>query len=237
MSQATDFHSGAYADGSYLDLTGGTWHLQDSQMKAGWIMKQLSRHPEVKINSVCEIGCGAGGILSAMQTLMPETAQFTGYEISPQAHEMSRQFENDRCQFILGDAFADQRQYDLVMAIDVFEHVEDCFSFLRQTREKARYQIYHVPLDVHASGILRGKNAWDSSGHIHLFTLETALKSLEFTNHRIIDWFLTNGAAELPNRKARTKMLNTVRYAMQKAVSERFVARLLGGYSVLILAE
>jgi hypothetical protein len=237
MSQAADFTKDAYLDGTYLELTGGTWHLQDSAMKARWISRMLEHGKLTDLGSICEIGCGAGGILAALQVKLPPETLLVGYDISPQAHEMSRPFENARCRFVLGDAFGDRERYDLVMAIDVFEHVEDCFDFLRRARVKGRYKIYHVPLDVHASGVMRGANAWDSSGHIHLFTLETALKTVEYAGHRIIDWRLTNGAMELPNRKLRTRATNAARYALGKLASERFVARLLGGFSVLILAE
>ncbi len=237
MLQAEKFSGDAYLDGTYLDLTGGTWHLQDSRMKARWILEMLEQQHLTHVGQVCEIGCGAGGILATLQSELPRSACFTGYDISPQAHEMSQRFENEHCRFVLGDAFADREGFDLVMAIDVFEHVEDCFDFLRRARDKGRFKIYHVPLDVHASGVMRGANAWDSSGHIHLFTLETALRSVEYAGHRIIDWRLTNGAGELPNRKLRTRATNAVRYALRKMASDRFVARVLGGYSVLILAE
>ena len=63
----------SYTDGSYLDRTGGTWHLEDSPFKAGQIAKMLARHPDVKLHSICEIGCGAGGILSGLQKLLPNT--------------------------------------------------------------------------------------------------------------------------------------------------------------------
>src|ERR1035438_1985806 len=150
-----------YADGAYLSLTGGTWHLEDSPLKAQWIMRMLSKHPEFRPRTVCEIGSGAGGILAELQRLMPEENEFTGYEISPQAHALSQQFQNPRCRFVLGSAFDDLQLYDLVLVMDVVEHVEDCFSFMRQARLKGGMKIFHIPLDAHVSAILRGRNAWD----------------------------------------------------------------------------
>ncbi len=58
----TDYES-IYLDGSYLDKTGGTWHLEDAPFKARQIAAMLARHPEIRLGTVCEIGCGAGGIL------------------------------------------------------------------------------------------------------------------------------------------------------------------------------
>ena len=224
-----------YTDGSYLKKTGGTWHLEDSPFKAECVLKMLARHPGLPLSTVCEIGCGAGGVLADLQKHLPATAAFTGYEISPQAHALSAQFGNERCQFILGDAFADSRNYDLVLVMDVIEHVEDCFSFLRQARRKGRFQLYHIPLDVHASAVIRGENSWESVGHIHLFTIETALKSVECCGHRVIDWFLTDGAVRTP-KHLRTRALNILRRPLGK-LNARLAARTLGGYSILILTQ
>ena len=227
---------GIYADGTYEKLTGGTWHLEDSPLKAQAILGMLARHPELHPSTICEIGCGAGGILAELQKSMPEESEFVGYEISPQAHAISQQFQNPKCSYILGDAFEDPRFFDLVLVMDVVEHVEDCFSFLRQVRLKGRRKILHIPLDVHVSGILRGRNAFDTVGHIHIFTKETAIRSLEYTGHRICDWILTDGALSAPNPGTRTRVANIFRRPLSK-LSPLLSARLLGGNSLLALTE
>jgi SAM-dependent methyltransferase len=225
-----------YTDGSYLAKTGGTWHLEDSLFKAQRIAAMLSRHDEIKPNTICEIGCGAGGILAELQKVLPDHITFTGYDISPQAHALSARFSNPRCQFILGDAFTDPLKFDLVLVMDVVEHVEDCFSFLRHTNQKGEWKLYHIPLDAYASGILRGNNSWDTAGHLHLFTLETALKALHHTGHRVVDWIFTDGAIATPRKTTREKVANLVRRPLAK-ISTKFAARLMGGYSLLVLAE
>jgi len=225
-----------YTDGSYISLSGGTWHLEDSPFKARWIMQMLARHPDFNPMKVCEIGCGAGGILVELRKTLPEGSQFTGYEISPQAHAMSLQFSNEQIRFVLGSAFDDAEHYDLALVMDVIEHVEDCFAFLRQTKLKARIKILHIPLDAHVSAILRGRNAWDDVGHIHIFTLETALKTLEYSGYRIHDWFLTEGAGTVPTGSIRTRLANLLRRPLCK-VSPVLSARLLGGNSLLVFAE
>jgi SAM-dependent methyltransferase len=225
-----------YTDGSYLAKTGGTWHLEDSLFKAQRISSMLARHREIKPNTICEIGCGAGGILAELQKMLPQHIAFTGYDISPQAHALSAQFSNPNCQFILGDAFADASKYDLVLVMDVIEHVEDYFSFLRHTRQKGEWNLYHIPLDAYVSGILRGNNSWDSAGHLHLFTIETALKALHHTGHRVIDWTFTDGAIVAPQQTTRARIANLLRIPLSK-LSIKLTSRLLGGYSMLVLAK
>lgn len=225
-----------YTDGSYFAKTGGTWHLEDSPSKARWIVSMLARHVEVKPNTICEIGCGAGGVLAELQKMLSDHITFTGYDISPQAHALSARFSNPRCQFILGDSFVDEPQYDLVLVMDVIEHVEDYFSFLRHARQKGDWKLYHIPLDAYVTGIMRGNNSWDSAGHLHLFTIETALNSLRHTGHRVIDWVFTDGVIATPRKTTREKVANLLRLPLAK-LSTKFAARLIGGYSMLVLAK
>ena len=224
-----------YTDGSYLAKTGGTWHLEDSAFKAEWIARMLAKHPEYHPKTVCEIGCGAGGVLAELEKALPGDLTFTGYEISPQAHAMSERFRNARLNFFLGDAFEDATRYDLVLVIDVVEHVEDCFSFLRRVKQKGALKLYHIPLETYATLVLRGMNQWDTVGHLHLFTIETALKTVEHTGHRIIDWALTDGAVSSPHF-FKTRVMNLFRLPFAR-FTPKLVARLVGGYSMMILAE
>lgn len=226
-----------YTDGAYLSKTGGAWHLEDSPYKAGWILEMLARHPEFQPKTICEIGCGAGGILVELGKGLPAGNEYTGYEISPQAHEISlRHFGDTNVRFVLGSAFDDGQTYDLALVMDVVEHVEDCFAFLRETRKKARRTILHIPLDAHVSAILRGRNSWETVGHLHIFTMETALKTLEHSGYRVIDWFLTEGATSVPTGSIKTKLANVFRRPLNM-LDPRLSARLLGGNSMMIFAE
>ena len=54
-----------YLDGTYLDKNPG-WHEEDSAWKAEKILKILKRN-KLKPSSICEVGCGAGEILSCLQ--------------------------------------------------------------------------------------------------------------------------------------------------------------------------
>lgn len=79
-------------------------------------------------------------------------------------------------------------------------------------------------------------NGWDSVGHIHLFTIETALKIVEHTGHHVIDWIFTDTVLSSPNKAIRTRVTNLARRFFAK-FNVKLAVRLLGGYSMLILAE
>ena len=221
-----------YTDGSYAIATGGTWHAEDSVFKSRQVLRMLGRHPEISFGSICDIGCGAGGVLAEIDRSLDSAVRLTGYEVSPQAHSINRHHSASRCEFILGDPFADDRFFDLALALDVIEHVEDCFSFLRECAAKAAWKIYHIPLDASASTLLRGADCWDSVGHLHLFTRETALKTVEHSGQRVLDWFLTPVSLERPHRPA-TRLTNFPR----RMLPEWLGSRIFGGYSIMILAR
>jgi|SRR5579872_1308863 len=221
-----------YLDGTYDVKTGGTWHLEDAPFKARQVVRMLDRHPEIRLQSICDIGCGAGGVIEALEPKLDSSVRLVGFEVSPQAHNLSRHCENHRCTFVLGDPFREQAFFNLALVLDVVEHVEDCFAFLRQCATKATWKIYHIPLDTSASMILRGANCWDSVGHLHLFTIETALKAVEHSGQEVLDWFLTPVSLERPHRVA-THFTNLPRRILPTTLA----ARLFGGYSVMILAR
>ena len=125
------------------------------------------------------------------------------------------------------------------MVVDVIEHVEDCFNFLRKIKEKANYKIFHIPLDLSMLNLLRvspiiakRKNV----GHIHYFTKETALETLKDTGYDIIDYFYTSGSIDLPNQSWKSNFLKMPRKILFN-LNKDFAVRVLGGYSLMILTK
>ena len=221
-----------YTDGSYAIATGGTWHEEDCVFKSRQVLRMLERHPEIAAETICDIGCGTGGVLVELDRTLDSGVRFAGYEVSPQAHSINGHRRTTRSEFILGDPFRDERFFDLALVLDVVEHVEDCFGFLRECAAKAVWKIYHIPLDASASTVLRGAHCWDSVGHLHLFTRETALKTIEYSGQQVHDWFLTPVALARPHRPA-TRLTNFPR----RMLPEWLGARIFGGYSIMILAR
>ena len=227
-----------YTDGTYL-RNNPDWHVDDSPWKAKHIAGMLERHGIVP-QTVCEIGCGAGEILRALSTHLEPSTKFYGYEISPNAYKICSQKTNERFAFKLANLLDEEgARYDLVMAIDVFEHVEDYFGFLRKLRSKGQYKLFHVPLELSAQEVLRGTpllNARRSVGHIHHFSKETALATLEDCGYRVIDHVYTSGRTELGGLGWKSQLMRIPRQALYK-MNPDTAARMLGGYSLLVLAH
>lgn len=227
-----------YKDGTYLE-NNPSWHEGDSSWKAKQIRKIIERN-FLNPKKICEIGCGAGEILNQLSEQYDEGREYFGYEISPQAFELCKKKSKHNLTFKLLDLLEENAEYfDIVMAIDVFEHVEDYFGFLRKLKEKAEFKIFHIPLDLSVQTVLRSSpiiKRRKSVGHIHYFTKETALETLKDTGYEIVDYFYTSGSLELTNRGWKANLLKIPR-TLAFSVNRDLAVRILGGYSLLVLTK
>jgi SAM-dependent methyltransferase len=226
-----------YSDGTYID-NNPSWHEEDSEWKACKINELIERN-SVCATTICEVGCGAGEILNV---LAKENVNrlFIGYEISPQAFELCDKKKKPNLEFVFGDLFATKTKcFDVAMAIDVMEHVEDYLGFLRKLKSRSEYKVFHIPLDLSVQTVLRLSPILDarkSVGHIHYFTKDTALESLKDTGYEIVDYFYTAGSMELPNRGWRANLLKIPRKFLF-GINQDLAVRILGGYSLMVLAK
>jgi SAM-dependent methyltransferase len=226
-----------YTTGEYLS-NNPTWHAEDSVWKAERIHALLHEHG-ISGSSVVEIGCGAGEILVHLAQLRGAGCSYTGFDVSPQAFALASPKSSSQLKFVQGDFFASEGQYDVALVIDVLEHLEDYFSFLRKLKPRADYKVFHIPLDLSAQTVLRETPLLEgrtSVGHIHYFTKGIALRMLEETGHEILGWRFTQGAVELPRTHWKTRMARPLRRWMFRMAPE-LAARSLSGFSLLVLAR
>lgn len=227
-----------YTEGGYLERN-PTWHEEHSGWKADHIARMLADH-RIAPQSIAEVGCGMGQILVELAQRMPAVGRLAGFEISPQAFARAAQKGSDRISYTNIDVLASPptERFDVVMAIDVFEHVDDYLGFIRGLDRVGRYKLFHIPLELAVTSMLRPHTltrARADVGHIHYFTRETALATLEHAGLKIIDERFTDLAIDLAETP-RAKLAALPRRALG-AVNKRLAARLLGGFSLLVLAE
>jgi cyclopropane fatty-acyl-phospholipid synthase-like methyltransferase len=228
-----------YRSGEYLEKN-PTYHVEDSPWKAQQILKMMRRHHLLlEARTICEIGCGAGEILKQLQAHLPLTTELYGYEISPQGFSLCSGRANERLRFYCEDLLSSEAgPFDLLLCIDVFEHVEDYFGFLRKLRPKARQQIFHIPLDLSAQSVARAGPVMlerAEVGHLHYFMKETALATLRDTGYEVLDWFYTPGALNNP-RSIKARLASLPR-KICSLVNQDLTVRVLGGYSLMVLTR
>lgn len=231
---------GRYSGNEYLE-DHPDWHDSDAAWKAGHVAELITRNG-LSPKTLADVGCGAGGALKSLAKLFPGIERLDGYDIAPRAIDLARSGRFDeRLTFQVQEfAASSGPSYDILLALDVIEHVEDYFGFLRKIRPRARHAIFHIPLDMHAAGVLfdAQMTARDAVGHLHYFSKSTALRTLEDTGYRPFDSILTAGALELDNDATRGWKARAARIPrrLMHAVSPDFAARALGGFSLMVLA-
>lgn len=225
-----------YTSGEYLEKN-PTFHIERADFKAGLVSGILKKN-SVEPKRICDLGCGAGEVLNLLVKMIPSAADFHGYELSPQGFELCRSREKAGLKFFNQSLFDTAERYDMGISMDVFEHVEDPFSFLRQFKRHASKFVFHIPLDMNAQMVLRGTpimKARKNLGHLHYFSKDTALALLRETGYKILDYQYTPSSIHKPDRLS--QKLATIPRILAKAVLGDFGVRLTGGYSLLVLAE
>jgi cyclopropane fatty-acyl-phospholipid synthase-like methyltransferase len=227
-----------YTNGEYLNRN-HHWHQEDSALKAEYIHKMIRKHT-LEPQTICEFGCGAGKILHQLSLHLPGKVVFNGYDISPQAIELCQACAGNRLRFYLADLLqTDLPLFDLVLAIDVIEHLEDYPAALRQLRHRARDYIFHFPLELTVPSVLRHGaflGARERVGHLHFFTRELVLAVLRDAGYYVVDEIFTSGIFHKKAESWMQKVASLPRKIGYR-LSPDFTARLLGGFSLLVYAR
>src|SRR5216117_1180599 len=144
-----------------------------------------------------------------------------GDTTSPQAFARSRRLSSEQLQFKLADIRQEKdAHFDLLLLMDVLEHVEDYFGFLRDLRPKAEYTILHIPLDISVRNVLLGRlcDFRAAYGHLHYFSKEVALEMLRDVGYEVVDYMYTWQA-------------NSLRYVWNENKQDRWIlARRVAGF-------
>ncbi|WP_314959461.1 class I SAM-dependent methyltransferase [Bradyrhizobium cosmicum] len=213
------------------------WHEDDAPWKAAHIRTILQRN-HIQWRTLADIGCGTGAIVGALSKHYPQS-RMEGFEVSPYAHDLSRKRASENLSFSMENAFQCGKQFDVAMAIDVVEHVENPFEFLRAMRTMSRWQVIHIPLDMNALAVGRGwvlPEARRSLGHIHYFSRDSALSMIAESGLETIDSFYTAWAIDQSYKTWKKRLAAWPRRLAFRAAPDATV-RLVGGWSLMVLSR
>ncbi|MBK8495214.1 MAG: methyltransferase domain-containing protein [Chitinophagaceae bacterium] len=228
-----------YTGGEYFK-NNPDWDIGDAGWKSAVIVDLLKKN-NIAVTEVIETGCGAGGILAALAALDPGIKKLTGYDISPQAIELARKNESGRIRFFNADITAEETaQTELMLVIDVVEHVDDYYGFLRKLRPKSKYFMFHIPLDLSCRTVMKPHvmlQQRQAVGHIHYFTRETAEWALHDTGYEIIDWVYTKPVVDVQPADSLKRFVKKILRNISFAVNKEWSVKKWGGYSIMALAK
>lgn len=215
-----------------------SWDSEDSPWKANKVRELLESHALAPA-SIVDVGCGAGIVLSELQKIWP-SARFTGYDIAPDAERFWAAPRARGIELVVGDFLAASTPpYEVLLALDVLEHLQDPFAFLSRIKGRARYHVFHFPLDLSAISVLRETpllHVRRKVGHVHYFTRGLATALLQDCGYRVIDARYTGAAFTAPQRSLKTWLASVPR-RLARMVNPDWGARLFGGETLMVLAE
>lgn len=205
------------------------WHAEDAAHKAAAIavlLRDLGWCPR----SVLDVGCGTGDVLAALRPALPG-AHLIGWDVTTPPRTAPGVERH------VGDALTNAAPADLVLALDVAEHLPDPLAFLAGLARLAPRQILRLPLDLSVLDVLRpGRmlRARDIDGHLHAWTRDLALALVHEAGLRIVARRYDRVPPPEPTPRAR--VVQRVRRLCTR-VAPDLAADLLGGTSLLIACE
>ena len=228
-----------YTEGGYYQ-SNPDWHQEGSKFKAELVLEFIKKF-QLPTGLVVEVGCGAGEILAGLVKNLPAASVLKGYDISPQAIQIAAKKSTPQLSFYLDDyTLLKEEKADLVLVMDVAEHVDDVYSFLRRLRNKGNYFIFHIPLDMSCRTLLKPHvllQQRTSVGHIHYFTEETAVWMLRDVGFNLEYFIYTKPDVDLIKPRSFKQWLKKILRKFSYSVNEKLSVKLWGGYSMLILAK
>src|SRR5579871_5257688 len=225
-----------YTNGRYLK-NNSTWDVEDSPWKSDAIIDLLKSN-RLEPADVIEVGCGVGGILDNLSRKCSFIQSLRGYDISPQAIEIAKKNESGKLLFFNEDiTLQNDIHTDLLLVIDVVEHIEDFYGFLKKLKSLSEFFIFHIPLDLSCRTILKPHvmlQQREAVGHVHYFSEEMVFWFFKDMGYEIIDFEYTKPVVDVNPadsfKRAVKKILRNCSFGMNKKLS----AKLWGGYSLMI---
>jgi SAM-dependent methyltransferase len=227
--------SARYTSNNYLN-SNPSWDIEDSPWKAGKVKELLTSHA-VTPKSIVDVGCGAGLVLTELKKRWPD-AGFFGYDIAPDAERFWAAPRENGINLFVGDFTRTSSSFDVILALDVLEHLQDPFAFLAQLKGRANHYVFHFPLDLSAISVLRESPLLlvrHKVGHIHYYTRGLATALLEDCGYRIVDARYTGASFNAPQRTFKTWLASVPR-RLARLASPDWGVRLFGGETLMVLA-
>jgi SAM-dependent methyltransferase len=230
-------HQDLYTEGRYRQ-SNEDWHDEDGPVKAREICSLLEKN-RISFRSCADIGCGTGRVTKIMAAAFD--ADFFGYDISDiPLHSSEQKLKNVK--FVVGDFFdvTVLPSYDLIMLNDVVEHIPDCFLFLNKIKRYSEYLILRLPIEINVLHTLTNRQVHNRRrlGHLHYFSKDTALATVEECGLTIVDWQYVFDGLNMPHTsRSLLKIALKGRRLIALNLFPDIGVRLFGGAGILILAR
>jgi ubiquinone/menaquinone biosynthesis C-methylase UbiE len=247
MSSSIDF----YSTDEY-SRRNPSLHEEDSPWKILKIMPLIALFAKLNNSQsgrVLDVGGGAGIILKVISEKLRQDygVSVTKYNLDLSPLMIARQkqtnpdiqatFNVDLCENQL-----ENKCFDLVLMVDVIEHVLDSDKALNEVCRIGKFAVFNIPLEknvveflwnVMSNGALRRQRI-ASLGHLHIYTYSSALKQIKKDCGDIVNYYLTEPKPWPFDLKNRIRDFIVVRAFK---LSPKISALLFGASSLMVLVK
>ncbi len=256
VNQTNECISNLYLTDEYIN-NNPSLHREDSSWKVSKIIPfvdtVIGRINKTEINAL-DVGGGAGLILSAVSSHIEKKygkkVNKFALDLSPAMLEIQRE-ENPDLKKALNESISNtslnDRKIDLVLMIDVLEHIPNPSDALIELRRISRYVIFKVPLENNLCLIIKNfitrnrakKKAAAAIGHINFYTFGSLKSEIEkYLGREIVSSF-TNVFDYFPQSKEKKSVMKLCYHFAASLVfklSPRLCSLLFNDF-VMILVE
>jgi len=218
-------------------------HESDTESKVRNIDKLLFPIA-MKVTSIVDVACGSGKILLNISKKYSSKKNL-GIDISDKMIEVAKTNDiNNNVTWKVANVFdVKLDNYELVLAIDILEHVESDLGFLKHIKNIGRYLIVKVPIEKNFLNILvkiisfgkidEYKYTEEKYGHINHYSEKDLLNLIDESELMVIG----KGYMHLPKRsKVFWEILRIVFFPMWW-LSKSLYLKFNGGFLVLLLIK
>ena len=240
MNNVNRYTSGEYTQKNH------SYHAEDAEFKWNNFFKILKKSNinVNEINSVSDVGCGSGKILTEAKksNFFHKDCTFQGYDINPDAIKLAKQIDKNLDFFNNDFVNLEKNQSDLIMAADVFEHIENSYDFLKKLKKKGNFFLFNIPLEISLISMIRSKNifrhSYNQVGHLHFYTKKTAILLLESCGYQVVKYiYANNRLKELTKTNKIKKYIIYFFQCLLGLISRNLASSIFGGYSLVVLAK
>ena len=224
------------------------YHIEDASWKFKKIISIIPKAILEKLpNSIkiIDIGCGVGEILKLVSGYFKEKEIIVnafGYDVSREAIEIAKKNSPETSFFCkeFGKDNFDKNEIDLVLIMDLLEHLQRPQDLLRDVNGICKYVICHLPLDDNLNINLRcpKEKMANSIGHINFYNIKSASVLFKecgfFIENKIINCFDYDGDFIKKDSLSNQYFGAPLRKVLFKRLPN-FVARVLGGCTAMFL--
>lgn len=221
-----------YESGKYLQ-NNPSWHLEDAERKYNQIRKIIIKN-DVKFDTVIDIGCGIGAVLNYFAVDFSQKNLF-GIDLSHEIISIAKK-KYPNIHFESKSITDIKTNHDIALILDVVEHIEDFYDFLRNCKKISSYQIFRIPLELNSYSIFTNnfiKNR-KKYGHIHHFNTDIIINILEEQGFQILDYHFDE--TNFKDSSIKAKLIFPFKYLV-KIINRKLAENIFGGSFLVILTK